>query len=178
MVEVIAQLNNLRMSPKKVRLVTDSIKGLDVNSALMQLKFIQKRSAPIVIKLLQSAVANAKHDQEIELESLVIKNITVNQALSLKRWQPAAHGAAHPFKKHGSHIRLVLSLKPGVKAPTVSKSAVKGKALIQDTVKVDKPMKAKAVHLPSVKLTGQDQKTNLTKSKPAGKKSITRTTSK
>ena len=124
MVEVVAQLKHVRVSPKKMRLVTDMVKGMEVNTALAQLQYLKKGSAPIVRKLLQSAAANAQHNKEISADKLIIKNIVVNEAFALKRWKPAAHGAAHPFKKKGSHVRLVLTLKPGV---TLEKKPAKKK---------------------------------------------------
>ena len=114
MVEVIAQLKHVRVSPKKMRLVTDLVKGMEVDAAVLQLKYVKKNAAPIVLKLLKSAAANALHNKEIPSEKMVIKNIIVGEAFALKRWKPAAHGAAHPFKKKASHVRLVLTLKPGV----------------------------------------------------------------
>lgn len=113
MVEVKAQLRHARMSAKKVRLVTDVIKGLSVEDAILRLHYVNRISAPIVLKLLQSAVANAQHNNNLSKESLVVKNVTVDQAVALKRWRPAAFGAAHPFKKHGCHITVVLGLKSG-----------------------------------------------------------------
>lgn len=114
MVEVVAQLRHVRVSPKKMRLVTDLIKGMEVDAAIAQLKFSLKGSAPMVAKLLKSAAANALHNKEISSDKLIVKNVLVNEAFALKRWKPAAHGAAHPFKKKASHVRLVLTLKPGV----------------------------------------------------------------
>jgi len=141
MVEIIAQLRNLRMSPKKIRLVTDVIKGMDVDGALLQLQYTQKRSAPIVFKLLKSAIANAQHNNNISADKLRVKNVIVDEAIALDRWKPAAFGAAHPFKKRGSHIRLIVTLKPGVtieekkkvKKSVTSKKVetVKGKPIAQ-----------------------------------------------
>lgn len=111
MVEVKAQLRNFRMSSKKIRLVTDSIKGMDVGNALIRLRFINKAAAPVVEKLLNSAIANAEHNNSLQKDDLIVKNIVVNQAIALKRWRPAAHGAAHPLKKHGSHIVITLQSK-------------------------------------------------------------------
>jgi len=180
MIEIVAQLNNLRMSAKKIRLVTDSIKGMDVNPAIVRLEVTAKRSAPLITKLLKSAIASAKHNHEIEAESLIVKNIIVNQAIALKRWKPAAQGAAHPFKKHGSHIRLILTAKPGAKLPQDKKSDVKAQAskIEKETVKVDKLTKSG-----SVKTAGQNYLSDRIKSghastKSEAKKSITRTTSK
>ena len=109
------------MSPKKVRLVTDSIKGLAVDDALLRLRYLPKHSAPIITKLLKSAIANARHNNEIPEASLMVKTVMVNEAIALKRWRPAAFGSAHPLKKRGSHIKMVLGLKPGVEMPRAGK---------------------------------------------------------
>lgn len=127
MLEVRAQLRNYRMSPKKVRLVANTLKGLDASDALVRLRFTQKASSPVLIKLLKSAIANALHNNEIPAESLVIKKIVVNEGLPLKRWKPAAFGAAHPYKKRGSHVQLILGLKAGATAGAGKKKAASAK---------------------------------------------------
>lgn len=116
MIEVKAKLNNLRISAKKARLVAGAIRGLSVNEALFRLPVIFKKSAPVVEKLLKSALANALDQYNVQAEDLVIKSIMVNKGLDLKRWVPAAFGRAHPFRKHSCHITIVLTTKEGVKA--------------------------------------------------------------
>jgi large subunit ribosomal protein L22 len=118
MVEVKAQLNHLRMSDKKVRLVGDMVKGMDAQMALARLKYIPRHAAPVLAQLLRSAIANAEHNNNLKKENLFVKNIIVNQGVALKRWRPAAFGSAHGFKKHASHITLVLGLKPSAATTT------------------------------------------------------------
>lgn len=180
MIEVVAQLNNLRMSAKKIRLVTDSIKGMEVNPAIIRLQVITKRSAPIVTKLLQSAIANAKHNHELEADSLMVKNVIVNQAVALKRWKPAAHGAAHPFKKHGSHIKIILTPKEGTKIPKIKKADDKAKVskIDKETVKVEKLSKSGAAKATGHGFSSDRKQSGQANAKSAGKRSITRTTSK
>ncbi len=115
MIEVKAKLKHVRISPKKMRLVANSIRGLDVLSALDRLKVVFKKSSPVFAKLLISAIANAKDIYNIKEEDLKIKSIVVNKGVSLSRWKPAAFGRAHPFKKHASHLDIVLTVKKGVK---------------------------------------------------------------
>lgn len=123
--EVKAKLKNTRISPKKMRLVADAIRGLAVPTALDKLPVINKKSAPVLEKLVKSAVANVMDRYDgVKEEDLIIKSVIVNKAMDLKRWRPAAFGRAHPFRKHGSHVELSLTAKEGVKvSPRVKKQA-------------------------------------------------------
>lgn len=103
-----AKLNQLRMSPRKVRLVTDLICGKKVNVALAQLENMTKEAALPVLKLLRSAIANAKHNFEMKEEDLKVKNVTVNGGAILYRWMPRAMGRATPVRKRSSHIEITL----------------------------------------------------------------------
>ncbi len=136
MIEVKAKLKNVRISPKKAQLVADAIRGLDVVNALDKLQVIFKRSAPVIDKLLRSAVANAKDRYEVAETDLVVKSIMVSKGIDLKRWKPAAFGRAHPFKKHSSHIDIVLGAKEGVKIKAKEKKAAPIETV--DLTKADK----------------------------------------
>ncbi len=109
--EVKAKAKYIRMSPRKVRLVVDLIRGLDVVKADNQLLFIKKVAARPVKKLLDSAVANAHHNFEIEKDNLYIKEIKVDEGPTLNRWKPRAFGRATPIRKRSSHISLILEEK-------------------------------------------------------------------
>jgi len=113
MTEIKAKLNYYRVSPRKVRLVADLIRGKRVDEALRQLKFVKKKPAEALAKLLQSALSNAKHNYKIDIEedNLYIKEIRVDEGPSYKRWRPVWRGMAHPFKRRTSHISLTLSQK-------------------------------------------------------------------
>ncbi|MFA6307846.1 MAG: 50S ribosomal protein L22 [Patescibacteria group bacterium] len=124
MVESKAKLKNLHISSKKVRLVADAIRGLDVVTALAKLPVTFKKSAPVIEKLLKSAMANAIDKYGVKEEDLKIKSIIVHKAMDLKRWKPAAFGRAHPFRKASSHIEIVLETKEGVKINKKEKSKV------------------------------------------------------
>lgn len=124
MIEVQAKLKNAKISPKKVRLVADAIRGLAVAQAQERLAVIFKKSAPVLTKLLRSAIANAKDRYDVKEEDLLVKSIMVNQGRDLKRWRPSAFGRAHPFSIHHCHIILVLGLKTGASAKALSKQAV------------------------------------------------------
>lgn len=124
MIEASAKLSNTRISPKKIRLVADAIRGLDVNKALERLQVIFKKSSPVLEKLLKSAVANAIDKFEVKEEDLRIKTIMVDKALDYKRWRPAAFGRAHKYNKHGAHVKIVLTAKEGIKATSRAKDKV------------------------------------------------------
>ncbi|HAT03713.1 MAG TPA: 50S ribosomal protein L22 [Candidatus Magasanikbacteria bacterium] len=108
-VQAKAQLNHLRMSPQKVRLVAGLIRGLKVDEARAQLMFNHKRAAQPILKLLDSAIANAEHNHDIDTKTLVIETIYVNEGPVLRRWMPRAMGRATPMRKRSSHTTLVLS---------------------------------------------------------------------
>jgi large subunit ribosomal protein L22 len=106
--KVIAKLNNLRISPRKVRLVTDSIKGADVSDALVGLSFLVKRSSQPVEKLLKSAIANAENNFGLDKDNLYVYDVQVGEGPTLKRWLPRAFGRATPLMKRSSKVNLVL----------------------------------------------------------------------
>ena len=110
-----ANLNYLRISPRKTRLVIGLIRGMDVKEAAIQLKFLSKRSAAPVLKLLNSAVANAKQNFGVEEDNLFISDIQVNEGRPLKRWRARSRGRAAQILKRTSHIKLVLEPKKEVK---------------------------------------------------------------
>ncbi len=106
-----ATLKQHRQSPRKVRLVTDLVKDKSVDAALRELRFTTKRAADPVAKLIESAVANARENDGKRREDLRIKNITVDQGPTLKRFRPRARGRATSIKKRTSHISVVLDDK-------------------------------------------------------------------
>ncbi len=109
--EVRAQLNQLRIAPRKVRLVATLIRGLQVDVAEAQLQFLAKRSAQPLLKLLRSALASAEHNYKLDRKQLYIKSIRVNDGITLQRWQPRAMGRATPIRKRAAHVSLVLDTK-------------------------------------------------------------------
>src|SRR3989344_3619966 len=102
-----ASLNDYRQSPRKVRLVTNIVRGKNVVAALEALNFLQKDAKHPVSKLILSAISNAKN-AGVEKDLLFIKDIQVNPGQVLKRRMPRARGSAFPIKKRTSHISIVL----------------------------------------------------------------------
>ena len=99
----------LRMSPQKVRLVVDLVRGKKIEEAKQILLFTRKYAAGHVSKVLNSALANAKQNPNIDENILYVKEIFVDQGPSLKRWRARAQGRAAAIKKRMSHITVVLS---------------------------------------------------------------------
>jgi len=106
--EIKVKLSNLRTSPRKVRQVIDLVRGKKVLDAQSILLFTVNKSARPVLKLLNSAVASAKHDLHLDESNLFISEITVDEGPKLKRWHPMSRGRAYPIIKRSSHIALTL----------------------------------------------------------------------
>lgn len=111
MPEVKVQLKYLRMSPKKVRLVADLIRGKEFQEAKNQLLFSKKAASRPLKKLLDSAFQAAKERFHLKEEELFIKRILVNEGPTLYRFKARAFGRATPIRKRSSHILLVLDKK-------------------------------------------------------------------
>ena len=117
--DVHASLRHLRQSPRKVRLVVNTIRGLSVTAAETRLTFMPKISAKPVLKLLRSAIANAEHNFKLEKQDLYVRHIVADGGPTLSRWRPRAFGRAAPIRKRTTHITLVLSNeKPVAKKKT------------------------------------------------------------
>lgn len=106
--EIKASLNDLRMSPRKVRLVIDLIRKMPVDKALAQLKFTNKLATEPVAKMIESAIANGVNTYGLDRNNLFIKEIRSDEGTTLKRWMPKAHGRATVIRKRGAHVSVVL----------------------------------------------------------------------
>jgi large subunit ribosomal protein L22 len=100
-----------RISARKARLVTDLIRGREVQNALNVLKFTPNRAAAMVTKVLTSAVANA-NEAEADMDSLYVDQAYVDEGPTIKRWRPKDRGRAHPINKRTSHIVVVVEEEP------------------------------------------------------------------
>ncbi len=121
--DVHASLRYLRMSPRKVRLVVDAVRGMNARAAETRLSFLDKGAAEPVLKLLRSAMANAEHNFKIAKESLYIKTIVADGGPTQKRFRPRAQGRAAPIRKRTTHVTIVLAPKgeAATKAPATAK---------------------------------------------------------
>jgi large subunit ribosomal protein L22 len=107
--EVHAITRNVHMSPQKVREVVRQIQGLPAQDALARLAFVPRKSARLVEKTLQSAIANAENNAKLKPEKLTVREAVAQTAMRLRRFTPKARGSAGPTIKRYSHIKIVLS---------------------------------------------------------------------
>lgn len=149
-----AKLNNYRMSARKVRLVADLVRGKKVDEAITLLSFTNKKAASAIIKLIKSAIANAKNNYNLSETELFIQEIKVDEGITYKRWMPRAMGRATPIRKRGSNVSLSLGVLEG--------SGKKGEENKSKTKKVDSKKK--------VASKKADKKTKTTKKSKEDKK--------
>ncbi len=108
-----ARLTNYRQAPRKVRLVTDSVKGKSVAEALTQLRFMPQKASAQIEKLIASAFANAREkDPTVRAEELVIESVAVDKGMTFFRYMARARGRASKIAKESSHVKVVLGSKP------------------------------------------------------------------
>jgi large subunit ribosomal protein L22 len=108
--ESTAKLSFIRITPRKVGLLADAVRGKDVAQALAYLQFSpRKRTAGILHKLIRSAAANAAQNGRMDVNALVVKSILVGQGPILKRFRPRAKGSAFRINKKTSHVSVVLA---------------------------------------------------------------------
>lgn len=103
-----AHARYVRISSRKCKIVLDLIRGKSVAEAQAILRFTPKSASPVIEKVLNSAVANAENNLELNRDSLVVAECYANQGPTLKRFQPVSHGRAHHILKRSSHITVVL----------------------------------------------------------------------
>jgi large subunit ribosomal protein L22 len=136
--QVKAQAKYIRISPRKVRLVIDEVRGLDLQEALNRLTLLEKKASSNIEKLVKSALANAEHNLELSKDNLFIKEITADDGPTYYRWMPRAFGRATPLRKRTSIIKLVLEEKKPTK-PKAKKKTVMPKTEVLDKKLADKP---------------------------------------
>ncbi|WP_027108755.1 50S ribosomal protein L22 [Lacticigenium naphthae] len=101
----------VRIAPRKTRLVVDLIRGKKVGEAISILRFTTRGATEAVEKVLMSAIANAEHNYDMDIEELVVSEAYVNEGPTLKRFRPRAKGSASPINKRTSHITIVVTEK-------------------------------------------------------------------
>lgn len=125
-----AFLRNYRQSPRKVRLIADLVKGKSVKEAYAELEHASKKSSKDIKKLLASAEANAKNNDNVDSENLKVKNIMVDSGITMKRYRPGWRGIAFPYKKRTSNITLTLE-ETSKKEETPKKVVKEAKAKVE-----------------------------------------------
>lgn len=106
-----AVAKQVRIAPRKARIVIDLIRGKQVGEALAILRLTPKVASPVIEKVLKSAIANAEHNYEMEPNNLVVSSAFVDEGITLKRFRPRAMGRASRINKRTSHITIVVSEK-------------------------------------------------------------------
>jgi len=106
--EVKATTRYTRISALKLRLPIAQVKGKNAEQALTLLKFMPIKAAGIIYKTLQSAISNAEHNNELDVDKLIVKNIIVDQGPSMKRFRPRARGRASRILKRSSHLTIIV----------------------------------------------------------------------
>ena len=141
---VTATAKNVRGSARKARIPAQIVKGMYVSEALPVLKYMPKKAAHDVYKVIHSAMANAVHNYDLKEEHLIIKNIRVNQSFGLKRSRSAARGMARPIKKHFCHICVEIIDSTETEKQPVRSDAKKASVKKQTTKsKINKTAKTK-----------------------------------
>jgi large subunit ribosomal protein L22 len=150
--KVEASLNNLKMTPRKVRLVAYAIRGLNVSDALIQFDKMLKQASLPLTKLLQSAIANAENNFSLDRNNLFVEDVWVGEGQKLKRWTPRAQGRATPLWRRMSKIRIVLAEREEGKTIKKKKAVIKKttkeeakEATVEEGVKTSAPKKTKAL---------------------------------
>jgi large subunit ribosomal protein L22 len=111
MMEVAAKLRHARISPQKCRLIADQVRGKPVEQALQILTFSPKKAAGIVKKVLESAIANAEHNEGADIDELKVCKIFVDEGPSMRRWRPRAKGRVNHILKRTSHVTVMVGDK-------------------------------------------------------------------
>ncbi len=147
MAETSAQLNRLRIPPRKVRLVAGLLRGKDVIKALHQLEHLVKRPAPYLKKLIDSAVASAENNFNMVKDNLYIKELIVNEGVKLKRFKAKGFGRSSEIQKKTSHIKIILAERvAGIRAD--KKSTTRGGSELKEE---DLKAKQEQIKKPEVK---------------------------
>ena len=107
--EAYAVLRNLRISPQKLNLVATMIRGMDAEKALAALTFSRRRISDDVKKALQSAIANAENNHQLDVDRLFIKEASVGKAITMRRFRPRARGRTGRIRKPFSHLTVIVS---------------------------------------------------------------------
>ncbi len=131
--EVSAKLRGVRVSPQKCRLVANQTRGLQVGKAIDLLKFSNKKSADIILKLLQSAIANAEHNEGADIDELTISTILVDEGAVYKRFRARAKGRSSAIIKRTSHITITLKDFTDLPSADSHKDKIMDKISVKDT---------------------------------------------
>ncbi|MGD9129462.1 MAG: 50S ribosomal protein L22 [Candidatus Woesebacteria bacterium] len=129
---IIAQQKNTRQSARKVRLVANAVRKLDLVKALEQLSVIERKASVVLMKVMRQAIANASHNHNLKIEDLKLQNILVNPGPTYKRFRAVSRGRAHTIQKKTCHVKVILQSKEEkVAQPKKSKVSTAGKKAVK-----------------------------------------------
>jgi large subunit ribosomal protein L22 len=120
--KIVAKSKHIRLTPRKLKLVVDTIKDLSIDETLIRLKFLPKKAAQPITQVLNQAISNATNNFNLNKEDLKIKKIMVQKGPSMKRWRAGARGRAKPYTRRTSHLTIILEK---IKKEEVSKQKEK-----------------------------------------------------
>ncbi len=149
---VTAFARDLRIAPRKIRLVANLVSGMNATDAMVQLQHMHQKAAPIVARLIKSGIANAKNNFSFDPEKLVIKSLTADMGKSMKRYFPRARGSAFVIRRKLSHLNLVLMEKLGGKVKKSRLDIFKKKATADGVENIDRQ---EAVNMVPPKVLGK-----------------------
>ncbi len=101
----------VRISPRKMKPIADLVRGKNAQEAVAILKFVPQKGARVLVKVIESAIANAENNHDMDRESLYVKEVYANQGPTMKRWKAGSMGRANPILRRTSHIGVVLAEK-------------------------------------------------------------------
>ncbi|SDK43471.1 50S ribosomal protein L22 [Lacicoccus qingdaonensis] len=113
-----AVAKTVRIAPRKVRLVLDLIRGKEVGEAMSILQLTNKRASPVVEKLIKSAVANAEHNYDMDVDHLIVSEAFADEGPTLKRFRPRAQGRATRINKRTSHVTIIVAEPASIEEDT------------------------------------------------------------
>lgn len=108
---ITAQQKQTRQSPRKVRIVADAVRKMELEQAIKQLAIMDRRASGVVLKTLRQAIANAMNNHGLKFEDLKLKNILVDPGPTYKRWRAVSRGRAHSILKRTSHVTVELETR-------------------------------------------------------------------
>lgn len=173
--EAVAKLNNYPTSPRKMRLLADLIRGMEVEKALGILQFNPKHPAVPMYKLLKSAINNWEQkngDEKVEDAGLVVKTIMVDCGRVIKRMRPAPQGRGYRVRKRSNHVTIIVdSIHDSIETVSKKKAAKVKVAPVEEKVVAEKPKKVATKKAAAVKSATGDKAVKKTTKKTTEKKS-------
>lgn len=155
--KLIALQKNVRQSPRKVRLVANQVKDLELETALRQLAVIERKASLVILKVMKQAIANAMNNHQLPFDQLAIKSIEVTPGATYKRWNAVSRGRAHEIMKRTCHVKIELETKQAEEKKAEAKKPAKAEAkpVAKKTAKAEAKPAAKKTAVKKVKKSSE-----------------------